>query len=330
MRILGRPKLPAVPGMEQKDFYIGYEAQAKRGILAFKYPIEHGVITNWDDMQKIWHHAFYNELKVAPEEHPVLLTETPLNPKANRELMTQIMFETFSIPALYVSMQPAMALYASGRVSGLVTDCGSSVTHVVPFYEGYSIPGAIRRLDFAGRELTDYMAKICGCEREIANDLKERFAYVALDFEKEMKRTDLEKTYELPDGQAITMGSERFRCPEAYFQPRLMDIENCGVHELTYNCIMRCDLDIRKDMYANIILSGGSTMFSGFVERMQKELSDCAPPNVQPQVIAEPDRKYSAWIGGSMFASFSCFQNLWTSKDEYDEYGPSIIHRKCL
>ena len=315
--------------MEQKNSYIGYEAQAKRGILALKCPIEHGIVTNWDDMHMIWHHTFYNELKVAPDEHPVLLTETPLNPKANREYMTQIMFESFCVPALYVSMQPAMALYASGRVSGLVTDCGSSVTHVVRFYEGYAIPGAIRRLDFAGRELTDYMMKISGCEREIANDIKERFSYVALDFEKEMKRTDLEKTFELPDGQVLTLKSECFRCPEAFFQPRLMDIECCGVHELTYNCIMRCDIDIRKDLYANIILSGGSTMFSGFADRMQKELSGCAPPNMQTRVIAEPDRKYSAWIGASMFASFSSFQNLWVSKEEYDEYGPSIINRKC-
>ncbi|CAL1291680.1 unnamed protein product [Larinioides sclopetarius] len=186
--------------MGNKDSYVGDEAQSKRGILS---------------------------LRVAPEEHPVLLTEAPLNP-----------------------------------TTGIVLDSGDGVSHTVPIYEGYALPHAILRLDLAGRDLTDYLMKI----------LTERGYSFVTTAEREIVRS-----YELPDGQVITIGNER------------------------------CDIDIRKDLYANTVLSGGTTMYPGIADRMQKEITALAPSTMKIKIIAPPERK-----------------------QEYDESGPAIVHRKCF
>jgi actin beta/gamma 1 len=332
--------------MGWKDAYVGDEAVAKAAALTLKCPISHGIVNNWDDMERIWHHAFYNELRVAPEEHPVLLTESPLNPKANREKMTHIMFETFGAPAIQIATSARLALHASGRSTGVVIESGDGVTHTVPFYEGHMLPNAVMRLDLGGRDLTDYMLKIVAereyalarslaslgptVERGVVREMKERLCYVAEDFDAEMQRasSELEKSYELPDGTVVTIGSERFRCPEALFKPSLIGLEQEGIHQTAYNSIMKCDVDIRKDLYGNTVLAGGNTMFPGIDARIQKEITILAPPTVRVRVVAPPERAFLPWIGGSSLASLDSVP--WTSKAEYDESGPSIVHRKCV
>ena len=331
--------LPRVAGGGGERF--GDEAIKRRDLFDVAFPIKRGIVEDWENMEKIWHYAFYDELKVSPEEHPILLTEPPLNPRKNREKIIQIMFETFSVPASYVALQPLLTLYAAGRTTGLVVDSGEGVTSVVPICEGVSLAHAMIRLHLSGCDLTEYLLRLMTergyyletpSERELAPDIKENLCYLPLEFESEMASSDtnpeIEKTYTMPDGRQITLGNERFRCPEALYQPSLVGMPYPGLHRSVLNAINKCDMAIRRDLYSNIVLSGGTTLIPGFVERLEHELHGVAPPSVEMDIIAPPERKYSVWVGGSTLASLGSFKDMWISKQEFDEHGPSIVHHK--
>ncbi|MHA1686632.1 MAG: actin, cytoplasmic 2 [Candidatus Heimdallarchaeaceae archaeon] len=343
--IIGYPKYQIImTDVEHyvREYYIGEEAINLRGVLKLVYPVEHGQVQDWDAMERIWHYTFYNDLRVNPNERPVLLTEPPLNKNQNKEKMAELMFETFNVPAMYISMQAILSLYSSGRTTGIVIDSGDGVTHIVPIYEGFAISHAIHRSDIGGRDITDYLRRLLrqrgyslssSAEREIVRDIKERLCYVALDPEKELKLAEkvsgMEKTYTLPDGETLTIGAERFMAPELLFNPSAIGSEEEPLDELIYRAIQNCDVDLRRDLYANIVLSGGSTMFPGLKERLHKELTELVPETMEVKIIAPPERRYSVWIGGSILASLKTFSKLWVYRKEYNEVGPTAVYR-CI
>ena len=344
--VTGRPKPTGIIcGYPIKEYYVGNEVLKieNRSNITLRYPIENGMITDWDEMERIWFNCYYNELRIPPEEQPCLLTEAPLTPKFSREKMIQIMFETFTVPNVYVGNQAVLSLYASGRTTGLVIESGHDISHAVPVYEGYALYNAIEKIYFAGRDITEYFVKLLGeagidlrsdSHKELSRDMKEKTCFVALDFEQAQKEAEqIPKDgiiYKLPDGKTIAIGSQSFRAPEILFNPIMVGEELPGIHKLAYKAILKCDTDLRRDLYANVCLGGGTTTLEGFPERLNKELYSLAPPAMKVKIVAPDERKYSAWVGGSIFAASSTFGSMSISIAEYDEIGPTIIHRNCF
>jgi actin len=336
--VIGRP---IYVGASHHDSYVGTHARAMTGSLRLTYPIERGMFTSCEAMETIWHHTFYDELRVDPAEHPVLLIEPLMNTREHCEKMTQVMFETFNVPFFYIGLAPVMSLCSSGRTTGIVLEIGDGVSQVLPICGGYSLLHASKRVNLGGRDLTAWLETILHergywfdtqVERRTVGEIKETLAYVALDFEAELLKaattTDCNATY--MGCKVLDIGNERFRCPELLFKPSFNELAFDGIHQTLFDSIMMCDDDIRPDLWSNIVLSGGSTMFTGFPERIEKEITRLVPPTERVKVVAPPERKYAAWIGGSIFASLATFPEMVITFSEYCDAGPAIVHRKCF
>ena len=347
---VGRPKHVRimVQSRVEGDMFLGNDAEAHRGIMRLNYPMQHGIVEDWSDMEKLWAHVYSKaNLGVNSEEHPVLLTEAPLNPRSNRETAAEVFFETFGVPALFISPQATLSLYASGRTTGVVLDSGDGVTHAVPVYEGFTMPHAITRMDVAGRDVTERLQRLLRrsgyvfhttAEKEVVRCIKEDTCYVAFNPNREEK-AELDsgtetKDYKLPDGRIVKVGAERFRAPEILFDPSIIGTEYGGVHECLANAIFKADLDLRKTLFSQIVLAGGSTMFPGYGDRLLNEVRRLAQAknctDMKIRISAAPNRQFLTWTGGSILASLATFKNMWISKDEFEEVGASAIHRKAL
>ncbi|XP_072170598.1 actin CyI, cytoplasmic-like [Diadema setosum] len=345
--VVGKPKRqPSAqslgPSRRPVREYVGSDAQRRRDLLNLTYPIDHGIISDWDAMETIWRHTFDHELGVDPEELPVLLSDAPLNPRDSRAKMAQILFEKFGACGVHVVNQAILSHYAIGRTCAIVVDIGDSVMDIVPVYEGFIIHQAVQRVHFGGRDLTNYLMNLLNQgdysfstsgEWEIVKEMKESFGYVALDFEDELvtssSSTSIERNHALPNGDSVTVGKERFLANESLFQPRLAGLDHPGIHELVKRSISKCDIDLRRDLCCNIVLSGGASLTEGLSERLRQEISAMVSPKMRVRVVSPPERGISTWIGGSILASLSTFEKMWVTKRDYEEYGPNSIHMKC-
>ncbi|XP_065193595.1 uncharacterized protein LOC135824810 [Sycon ciliatum] len=325
-----------VSGMGQMHSYVGEEALQMRGQITIKHPVEQGVVTNWDDMEKVWHHALYKKLECqdSVEQH-VLLSEPPLNPIMNREKAAQIFFESFDVPGFYLANHLVLSLLSTGRVSGIVLGSGDCVSYAMPVYEGCALRYGTKHSYLGGREMTEALATLLtrrgvemrtSADYNVARTIKEQLAFVAAaDADAHPHPdgiTDLEKTYTTPDGKVITLDHERYKCAEVFFKPVEDELDRLLLPDLVRRCLAMGP-DTLPEPAKNIVAAGGPTQCPGFTERLQSELVDCGGE-------VHRAKQHSAWLGGALLASSPHFQEMCITKEEYDEVGPSMVERRCF
>jgi len=340
---------------EIKDIMVGDECSDCLEYLKVTRPLENGQIRNWEDIMHIWDYTFNEKLKIDPRERKILLTEPPMNPDKNREKMLEAMFETYQFPYAHVAIQAVLVLYAQGLDSGVVVDTGDGVTHVIPVFEGYSMPNLVKRLDVAGRDITRFLMKLLqlrgyslteGADFETVRKIKEEFCYVAYDTHKEeqlaAETTYLCEKFKLPDDRTITIGRERYQAAEVLFNPALLDMDTVGIHEMVFQAIDQASIDLKATFYRHIVLSGGTSMLAGFPSRLEKNVTDLYVQHtldgdrarlknskVKIRIEDPPRRKNIVFMGGSVLANLmkDVTGEFWISKEDWDEHGKGILKR---
>ncbi|OZJ06275.1 hypothetical protein BZG36_00775 [Bifiguratus adelaidae] len=353
--VVGRPILRAeerVQTVQLKDIMVGDEAAEVRTSLQMSYPMENGIVVDFENMRHLWNYTFDEKLKIDPRDSKILLTEPPMNPRQKRVETVQIMFEEYGFQGVYIAIQAVLTLYAQGLLTGVVVDSGDGVTHIVPVYEGFAPENLTRRLNIAGRDVTRYLIKLLllrgyafnrTADFETVRQIKEKFCYVSYDLELDQKlgteTTVLVENYTLPDGRVIKVGSERFEAPEVMFQPHLVDVESAGVAEMLFNTIQSADVDIRPELYKHIVLSGGSTMYPGLPSRLEKEVKQLYLINVlkgdasrlnnlKIRIEDPPRRKHMVFLGGAVLADImKDKESWWITKQEWEEKGAQCLNK---
>lgn len=354
--IVGRPIIRAVNkigDIDVKDLMVGDEASKLRSMLEISYPMQNGIVRNWEDMCHVWDYTFGKEkMNINPRECKILLTEPPMNPITNREKMIEVMFEKYGFAGTYIAIQAVLTLYAQGLISGVVVDSGDGVTHICPVFEEYALPHLTRRLDIAGRDITMYLIKLLllrgyafnhSADFETVRMLKEKLCYIGYNIETEEKlaleTTVLVESYTLPDGRVIKVGGERFAAPEALFQPHLINVEAQGIAELVFSTIQAADIDIRSELYKHIVLSGGSTMYPGLPSRLEREIKQLYLQRVlkndtsklnkfKIKIEDSPRRKDMVFMGGAVLAEITKDrESVWITREEYEEKGLSVLKK---
>ncbi|XP_050367435.1 actin-related protein 4 [Argentina anserina] len=347
-------------------------------------PIKDGVVVDWDAVESIWDHAFRDCLLVDPKEHPMLLAEPSFNSQQQRERTAELMFEKYKVPALFMAKNAVLTSFASGRATSLVVDSGGGSTTVAPVHDGYVLQKAVSSSPIGGDFLTDCLTKSLESKgmtikprysfkrketrpgefqvvdvdfpnttesyklyskRIIASDIKECVCRAPDTPYDESSYSNIPMTsYELPDGQTIEIGSDRFKIPDVLFNPSLAQtipgMENFaevspslrGLPQMVIDSINKCDVDIRRELFSSILLAGGTASMQQLKERLEKDLLEESPQAARVKVLASgnaTERRFSVWIGGSILASLGSFQQMWFSKAEYEEHGASFVQRKC-